>query len=457
MENIKEIVNGQREFYNSGITKNIDCRVDQLRRVKQLLKDNEDKLYQAIYEDFGKSQFETYMTELSLLYHELNRYIKRVKKWSRVVKVSTGLANFPAKSFIVPEPLGVTLVIGAWNYPYQLSLLPAISSIAAGNCVIIKPSELASKSSAVMAEIFNNNLSSKFFRVVEGGVSKTQELLDEKFDKIFFTGSSRVGKIVYQAAAKNLTPVTLELGGKSPAFITADADLKMSAKRVIWAKFINAGQTCVAPDYLLVDKRIESAFKRELVKQLKCYPKVADEIDDNYLKIVNQKSTERLVKLIEKDKVFYGGNYSVEHHFIAPTILHNITFEDIVMDEEIFGPLLPVISYMNLDKAIAKVKQRPKPLACYVYSKSKRDIEKILKTISFGGGAVNDSLMHLSNNNLPFGGVGDSGMGSYHGKAGFDTFTHYKSILDKPTWFEAPVKYYPYFKWKRKLIRFMLE
>jgi len=453
---VKEVFTQQQAFFNSNKTKNVAFRIEQLIRFKKVLKENEALLYKAIYEDFGKSEFETYVTELSLLYHEINNCVKNIRKWSKREKVSTGVMNFPAKSYIIPEPLGTTLVIGAWNYPYQLSLVPSITSLAAGNTVVLKPSELPARTSAVMAKLINDNFPSEYFCVVEGGVKETTELLEQKFDKLFFTGSTAVGKIVYQAAAKQLIPVTLELGGKSPTFVFGDANLKMTAKRIVWAKFLNAGQTCVAPDYVLVEKSIEGKFLEALKDEIGKYDKDSENRDENYLKIINTNNFDRLTRLLNKDKLYFGGKTNRKERFISPTILHNVSFEDEVMQEEIFGPILPVISFTELDKVIKRVKERPKPLSCYIYSKNRKVIDRLLKEISFGGGGVNDSLMHLSNSNLPFGGVGMSGIGSYHGKAGFVTFSHYKSILDKPFWFESNIKYAPYSMKKLNLIKWLL-
>lgn len=454
---IRDILTQQQDLFNSNKTKNVSFRIAQLKKFKNVLKENESLLYNAIYEDFGKSEFETYVSELSLLNHEINNFIKNIKKWSKRKKVSTGLANFPARSYIIPEPLGVTLVIGAWNYPYQLSLVPAITSLAAGNTVILKPSELPTKTSEVMAKIINDNFPSNYFCVIEGGVKETTELLEHQFDKIFFTGSIPVGRIIYQAAAKHLTPVTLELGGKSPTFVLADTDIKMTAKRIVWAKFLNAGQTCVAPDYILVDQSIEETFLIALKKEIEESHKNKEDIDENYVRIINTNNFDRLSKLIDNGNVYFGGYLNRDKRFISQTILQNVSFDDEIMQDEIFGPILPVISFNDLNEAIKMVKERPKPLACYIYSKNRKTIDKILKEVSFGGGAVNDSVMHLSNSNLPFGGVGLSGMGSYHGKFGFDTFSHYKSILDKPFWFEANLKYAPYSMKKLTLIKWLLE
>ena len=454
---IKEILSEQQEFFHSNKTKEADFRIQQLKKLKRLLKENEASLYKAIYEDFGKSEHETYLSEISLIYHEINIFIKNIRRWSRRKRVSTNLANFPAKSYIIPEPLGTTLVIGAWNYPFQLSLIPAVSSIAAGNTVILKPSELPTRTSEVMAKIVNENFPANYFRVFEGGVKETTELLEQRFDKIFFTGSVPVGKIIYQAAAKHLTPVTLELGGKNPTFVLADCNIGVTAKRIVWAKYFNAGQTCIAPDYVLVDKSIEEKFLKALKKEIEKYHQSDNNISDNYLRIINETNFERLSKLIDDDKLFCGGKIHKENRFISPTILQEVSFKDEIMKDEIFGPILPVIGFSNLDEVIKAVKERPKPLACYIYSKSKKEINKLLKEISFGGGAINDSVVHFSNSKLPFGGVGLSGFGNYHGEAGFITFSHYKSILDKPFWFESSLKYPPYTRRKMKIFKYFLE
>ncbi|MBS3742504.1 MAG: aldehyde dehydrogenase [Candidatus Cloacimonetes bacterium] len=454
---IENIIERQRTFFNSNQTKDIGFRIEKLKKVKFLLKENESLLYKAIYEDFGKSEFETYASELSPVYHEINIAIKNVKKWSKIKKVPTGLTNFPAKSYIIPEPLGTALIIGAWNYPYQLSIVPAITALAAGNTVILKPSELPSRTSNAMAKLINNNFDSSYFHVVEGGVLEATELLEHRFDKIFFTGSIPVGRLIYQAAAKHLTPVTLELGGKSPTFVFSDCDIKTTAKRIAWAKFLNAGQTCVAPDYILVEKSAEENFLNALFKELDKYPQSYQDFSDHYTQIINTKNFDRLCELIDNAKVCYGGTTDRDARFISPTVLKNVSFDDKIMEDEIFGPVLPVISFADLNATIYEVKMRPKPLACYIYSTNSKTVKKLLKEISFGGGAVNDSVMHLSNSNLPFGGVGFSGIGSYHAKAGFNAFSHYKSILHKPFWFEPSLKYPPYSQEKMRWIKRIMK
>jgi aldehyde dehydrogenase (NAD+) len=452
---MKAIVEAQRIFFNSGHSRDISFRKNQLKKLMNLLKANEDKFCEAIYEDFRKSKFETIATEIEIIHKEIRIALAYLKDWSKRQRVPTNLMNFPAKSYVVPEPLGVSLVIGAWNYPYQLSLAPAIAAIAAGCTVIVKPSEIPKRTSTLMAELINNNFDAEFFKVVEGGVPETTELLKQKFDKIFFTGSTAVGKIVYKAAAEHLTPVTLELGGKSPAFVTRDCNLKMTVKRLVWAKFLNAGQTCIAPDYILVDEKIEDKFLELCVKEIeKC--KYAIE-NDNYVKIVNEGNLERLSSMIPPDKVYFGGKIDLEKRTISPTLLRNVTFNDKVMQEEIFGPLLPVISYNDLNSAIDKVKSLHRPLSCYVFSNNSKMKREVMEKISFGSGAMNEAVMQITNPNLPFGGVGSSGIGKYHGEAGFRTFSNYKGILSKPTWFELNFKYSPLtrskLKWVRRFMR----
>ncbi|WP_299189663.1 aldehyde dehydrogenase [uncultured Aquimarina sp.] len=452
--NYQEIISNQKTFFDTNATKNTSFRVKELKHLKSVLQKNEDLLYNAIYNDFKKSKYETYTTELAIIYHEIDLAIVNIKKWSKRKRVGTGLANLPGKSYIIPEPLGTVLVMGAWNYPFQLSLVPAIAAIAAGCTVVLKPSEIPSHSSSIMAKIINQNFSESFFRVIEGGVQETTELLKIRFDKIFFTGSIPVGKIVYQAAAKHLTPVTLELGGKSPAIITKDVDIDMTAKRLVWAKFLNTGQTCIAPDYIMV----ESTIHNELLSAIKKHIEKADyKVENqNYTQIVNQKNFERLQALIENDKIYLGGQCDAENRIIAPTILTKVSFTDKVMQEEIFGPILPVLSFDSIEKAISDIKTLSKPLSCYIFTKNKSVKNKILNEISFGGGAVNDAVMHFMEQNLPFGGVGDSGIGNYHGKAGFVAFSHYKSILQKSFLIELNLKYSPYtsskLKWLKRLI-----
>lgn len=453
---MNEIVLAQKAFFNSNKTKDIDFRIAQLKKLKRVLQENEERMEKAIFEDFSKSAFDNYSTELALLYLEIDDAVKKVRKWAARKRVATNIVNFPARSYMIPEPLGVTLVIGAWNYPYQLSFAPAIAAIAAGNTVILKPSELPANTSRLMAEMVNTNFAPEFFKVVEGGVTETQQLLEQRFDKIFFTGSVAVGRIVYQAAAKHLTPVTLELGGKSPAFILDDTHLEVYVKRLVWAKFVNAGQTCIAPDYILVKREIKDKFLQLLMAEIKKEQFAIE--NHNYVQIINERNIQRLSKYIDKNKVVQGGNYDIQTRIFEPTVMDNVSFSDAVMQVEIFGPILPVITFDDINEAIAEVKRREKPLSCYVFTSNKALKNKILQEVSFGGGCVNDAIMHISNSHLPFGGVGESGIGSYHGEYGFKTFSHFKSILEKSAWFEPDLKYFPHsetkFKWMKRILKF---
>ena len=452
---MKEIITAQRNFFNTHATKDIYFRRNQLKILQKALEQNEALLHEAIYKDFKKSEFDNYSTELSLLYKDIKESRKMIFKWARKESVSTGLLNFPAFSYIIPEPLGVCLVIGAWNYPYQLSFAPVIAAIVAGNTVVLKPSELPKNTAAVMAKIVKDNFDPSFFTVVEGGVEETQELLKQKFDKIFFTGSTKVGKIIYKAAAENLTPVTLEMGGKSPAIVTENCNLKISVRRIVWGKFLNAGQTCIAPDYVLVRKSIEQKFLEQLKEEIKSQEFAFE--NDNYLQIINSDNFNRLTKMLIPEKIFYGGETNPESRYIQPTIMQNVTFDDAVMQEEIFGPILPVITYETIEEAIAKVNSLPKPLSCYLFTKSSSIKKKVLNEISFGGGAINETVMHITNENLPFGGVGNSGIGNYHGEAGFKAFTHYKSVMDKPTWLDPSIRYSPHTPFRLKLMRLFMK
>lgn len=448
---MKELIEKQRHFFNSNKTKDTDFRIEQLQRLKTLLLSNQNRLNEAIHADFGKSPFETFTNEFGLVFLDIDEACKKLRSWSKRQRVRTNWVNFPAKSYIIPEPLGVSLIIGAWNYPYQLAFAPTVAAIAAGNTVILKPSELPSNTSKIMAELINSNFDASFFHVVEGGIDTTTALLNERFDKIFFTGSPNVGRIIYQAAAKHLTPVTLELGGKSPAIFTEGANLKMGIKRLIWAKFLNSGQTCIAPDYVLLPKSMKQDFL-ELAKAEIEQASYSLE-NGNYVQIINNKNLLRLTQLIDVAKVYTGGGINQEKRIIEPTLLHEVSFDDGIMQEEIFGPLLPVLTYDSLDEAILEIKRREKPLSCYIFSNDSSLKNKLLNELSFGGGAVNEAIMHISNSRLPFGGVGNSGTGSYHGEAGFRTFSHYKSILEKGTWFETKLKYSPYSEGKLNWIK----
>lgn len=440
--NISAIVASQRIFFKTHTTLDIEYRKNALRKLKAILQSNERLLHDAIYADFGKSEFDNYATELGILYKEINYYISKIDSLSAPQRVRTNLANLPGSSYIYQDPYGCTLVIGAWNYPYLLSLSPAIAAIAAGNTCIIKPSELPENTMNVMASLINENFPPEYLHVVTGGVEETTQLLQEKFDKIFFTGSTRVGKIVYEAAAKNLTPVTLELGGKSPVIITKSANLEIAAKRIAWGKFLNGGQTCIAPDYILIEESIKEKFTALLIEKIK---------ESNYFdgaphftRIINKRNFDRLTNMIDTSKVIYGGNTNENTLYIEPTVMSDVSWDDKVMHEEIFGPILPIISFKKFSDAIETILEKEKPLSAYLFSNDSNEKEQFTTKISFGGGCINDVIMHIANEHLPFGGVGNSGIGNYHGKHGFYCFSHQKSILKKPTWGEPNLKYPPY-------------
>ena len=439
---IEEILNSQTKFFKTNETKSISFRIEILKKLKQVLQQNEKLLSEAIYLDFNKSEFETYLTEFGFLYIEIDEAVKKLKKWSSKKRVASSLINFPSKNYIVPEPLGVTLVISAWNYPYQLALAPAIASLAAGNTVVIKPSEVAIHSSNALKKIISENFNTTILAVIEGGVEETTQLIHSKFDKIFFTGSTQVGKIVYQAAAENLIPVTLELGGKSPAILTEDCHLKRSIQRLVWGKFLNAGQTCVAPDYVLVHQSLKTEFLKGIEEEIKLRKYSVE--NQNFTKIVSVKHTQRLVNLLENQEVIFGGNYHIENRDFEPTLVLNPTWESTIMQEEIFGPILPILFYDNFNDAIQQIKTKEKPLAAYLFTENSKYKAQFLNEFSFGGGCINEVIMHLVNGNFGFGGVGSSGIGAYHGYEGFKTFSHFKSIMEKPTFFEIPLRYSAY-------------
>lgn len=450
----KDILDKQKAFFLSGKTKDVSFRIHQLKVLQSIISENEKELFDAVYADFKKPEFESFATELGVVHAEIKNAIKNIRKWTKPKKVGSTLVNFPSRNYIYPEPYGVSLIIGPWNYPLLLLLTPLIGAIAAGNCVVLKPSELTPHTSKAIADLFKGFFDEDYIRVVTGGVEETQDLLNQPFDYIFFTGSTRVGKIVMQAAAKHLTPVTLELGGKSPAIIHKDVNIKVAAKRIVWGKYVNAGQTCVAPDYLYVHSEIKDAFFEALKKCVEnAYGKDPKKSPD-FARIINDVHFQRLHGYLNNGTTLFGGDIDVYDHYIAPTALTDISWEDPIMQEEIFGPILPIMEYSNLDNALAEIESRPKPLAMYIFTRSEQVEKKIIKRIPFGGGAVNDTVEHLANHHLPFGGVGASGMGAYHGKFSFDTFTHYKGIMKKGFVINIPLKFAPYkgkFKWIRKV------
>jgi aldehyde dehydrogenase (NAD+) len=440
---MKELIASQREYFLAGHTRPISERKKILNKLHNLLLENESMLTEAIYKDFKKPAMLTVENELSLPYGEINGAIRQLKRWSRSRWRLTNLSNFPARTRTIAVPFGVTLVIGPWNYPFMLSLVPMISSLAAGNTVILKPSEVTKHASAAMAAVINANFPKELIHVVEGGVEETTELLKQKFDKIFFTGSTQVGRIVMRAAAEQLTPVTLELGGKNPVIVMPDCNLKRSAQRIAWGKLHNNGQACVSPDHIYVHESIKEQLIQEIGKQISHISGSNPKESPMLPRMVNVRNFDRVAGLIDPEKVVVGGEMDRSDCYIAPTIMDGVSPDDKVMQEEVFGPLLPVLSYTNLDELLETLKLQPAPLVLYIFTRKVRLAKRILKEIASGGGMINEVVMHFINMNAPFGGVGASGMGSYHGKAGFNDFSHQKTIMHKPMWFELFLKYPP--------------
>lgn len=436
---------------------NIKKRKEKLENLKKAILKSEGEITLALKEDLGKSAFETYTTEIGFILEEISYILKNIDDWAKVRKVKTPLALFPGKSFIHPEPYGVVLIISPWNYPFQLCLSPFIGAYSAGNKVVLKPSEFAPHTSGVIKKIICEVFDKTDVAVVEGGLEETQLLLTQKFDYIFFTGSTGVGKIMMRAAAEYLTPVTLELGGKSPCLIEESANIDLAAKRIIWGKYLNAGQTCVAPDYLLVPEKLQDQLIERLGFYLKTFYGNDIKASADYPRIVNHRHFDRLRELIIPSKIAIGGDLNREDNYIAPTVLKDVEWSDKVMEDEIFGPLLPIIPYQNLDEAIEKILSYPKPLAFYVFTENAEKKENIISRVPFGGGCVNDTVIHLANPNLPFGGVGTSGIGSYHGQKSFDTFTHYKSLYQQGALVDIPLRYPPYNEKKLGWIKLFLR
>ena len=431
-----------------------DWRTSQLRALKRLIDENGDALCDAMWKDLRKSRFECEATEQGVVLAEISVTLKNLKKWMKPRRVSTPLYNQPGRSFIVHEPLGLSLIIGAWNYPINLTLAPLVGAIAGGNAAIIKPSEISVHSAKILAELIPKYLDPELFAVVQGGADETDLLLDKKFDTIFFTGSGTVGKIVMGKAAQHLTPVTLELGGKSPSVVLSDANIEVAARRIAWGKFMNAGQTCVAPDYVLVHPSIKEKFVNELKKSISQFYPGDIRSGPDYCRIINQKNFDRLKKLLDQSKTIWGGETKREELFIAPTLI-SASFDDVIMQEEIFGPLLPIIEMSEEQQMIAAINSRPKPLAFYLFTSSHASQERFLSLTSSGGVCLNDVILHLPVPDLPFGGVGASGMGHYHGKYSFDAFTHSKGVLEKSTWIDISIRYAPYSLRNMKILRWL--
>ncbi|MDR0428973.1 MAG: aldehyde dehydrogenase [Tannerellaceae bacterium] len=444
----------QRSYYHTGITRSINERLKLLRRLKTVLLSRLSEIEKALWEDLHKSSFEAYATEISIVLAEIELCLKNLPKWAKAGKVSTPLFLFSSKSRILKEPYGLVLIMAPWNYPFQLSLVPLVSAVAAGNVVALKPSEDAPCTFEVMKHILIEVFDSKHVSIFPGDMATSKELLKQRFDYIFFTGSPHTARVVMEAAAKNLTPITLELGGKSPCIVDKSATLKVAAKRIAFGKFINAGQTCIAPDYLLLHKDIAAAFLLELMQVIKDFYGENALKNEDYPRIISKKAMKRLACLLEGEEVVYGGAFVEEERYIEPTLIRCKSTDSPIMRSEIFGPLLPIIEMDSLNDALAYINKNPKPLALYYFGNERIGSEVIHKTSS-GGACINNTILQVANPQLPFGGVGESGMGSYHGKAGFDTFTHHRSVLISKTWLDFDVKYPPYkgkLKWIRKIL-----
>jgi aldehyde dehydrogenase (NAD+) len=444
MVNVTSAVDELRTTFSTGRTRSLAWRRNQLRALERMVSENEQRFFDALKADLGKPSLEAYGGEVGFLLEESRYCRKNLRRWSRPQKVKTPLVNAVGKSEVIREPLGVVLVIGPWNYPMQLVLAPLVGALAAGNCAVLKPSELSPHTSGLIAELVPKYLDPQAVRVVEGGVPETTALLAERFDLIFFTGSTRVGKIVMSAAAKHLTPVVLELGGKSPCVVDAQVDLLTAARRITWGKFFNTGQTCVAPDYVLVHRSVEAQLLDGMQKALKEFYGADPRQSEDYGRIINEGHHARLVELLEGAEVAVGGTHDSAERYLAPTILRNVSPDDACMQEEIFGPVLPVLAVDSIDEAIAFINAREKPLALYVFTSDKANAERVLAKTSSGGACVNDTLSHLAVPELPFGGVGASGMGAYHGSHSFEAFSHRKSVLKRWTWPDVKLRYPPY-------------
>jgi aldehyde dehydrogenase (NAD+) len=453
---IDRLVEEQRQFFQSGKTKDYHFRVEQLQRLRQMIKENEDRISAALKADLHKPAFEAYASEIAFCYGEIDHMIKNLKKWMKPQRVGTSINLFWSKSFIINEPLGVTLIIGAWNYPFQLVISPLIGAMAAGNCAIVKPSEVATATAALTTELLNKYFSRQYVTAVNGGVEVSQALLRQHFDYIFFTGGTEIGRLVAKAAAEHLTPVTLELGGKSPCIVTADANVDLAARRVIWGKFVNAGQTCVAPDYLLVHQDIKPAFLERAKEHLRTFFGNNPNESPDYCRVINERHFDRLTGLLDEGEVVVGGQHERQSRFIAPTIIDKVSLQSKIMQEEIFGPILPILTFRELREVMEIVQKMPNPLALYIFSENQTIKEQILQEIPAGGVAINNTILHLGNPNLPFGGRGTSGMGAYHGKHTFDTFSHRKSVLETSTRFYSNFIHQPY-KEKLKILKMFLK
>lgn len=454
---IRQIILSQKNYFQNGNTMPVAHRIHALERLKESILLHEPEINDAIKKDLGKSAFETYMCETGLVLSEISHMLKHIPSYAKEKTVHTPLAQFHSRSYKKPSPYGVVLIMSPWNYPFLLTIDPLIDAIAAGNTVVVKPSAYSPHTSEIMKKIIEECFAPEFVSVITGGRAENTCLLNEHFDYIFFTGSPSVGKEVMRKASEHLTPVTLELGGKSPCIVDSSADVKLAAKRIVFGKYLNCGQTCVAPDYIYCDRKIKKELLQEIKKQINRQYGKQPLTREAYGKIINEKHFDRICRLIDHKKVVHGGASLRASLQIEPTVMDNVTFADAVMQEEIFGPIMPILTFDSIEEAIRNVNALPHPLALYLFSNDKATIQKVTDSCGFGGGCINDTIIHLATSEMGFGGFGESGMGSYHGKDGFNTFTHYKSIVDKKTWLDLPMRYQPYRKIHNKLIHMFLK
>ncbi len=453
---LQSLFEQQQLYFYSGKSRNLKFRQEALKKLRSAILMHEEELYEALFQDLHKSKFEAYATEIGFVLEELRFHLKHLKKWMKPRTVSSPLTSFPAKSYNIHEPLGTVLIISPWNYPFQLMMAPLIGAVSAGNTVIIKPSEIATHTAVVVERIINSTFEKEYVHVVNGGVDVSKQLLNLKFNHIFFTGSPRIGRAIMQAAAKNLVPVTLELGGKSPCIVDQDVNLRLTAKRIIWGKLLNAGQTCIAPDYLYVHHKIKNQLIKEMSRAItKFYGKKPEKSPD-YPRIISSPNMERLRALLQNAKIVHGGQSDMETKYFEPTILDDVTFDLPVMQQEIFGPIIPVLSYTDEDEIVTQINKHERPLALYIFSNSTRFQQKMRDVIPAGGVSINDTLMHIVSSKMPFGGVGNSGMGQYHGYYSFETFSHIKAVVKRGRWPDVPVRYAP-FKNKLRIIKYLMH
>ena len=456
-QEINSLVARQRKYFQTGATLPVSVRITALRGLYTAIVKYENEIHDALKKDLGKSGFESYMCETGLVLEEISYMLKHIRRFAGEKRVRTPLSQFHSRSFKKPSPYGVTLIMSPWNYPFMLTLSPLVDALAAGNTAVVKPSAYSPNTSEILRKILSQCFDPQYVAVVTGGRAENTCLLREHFDYIFFTGSQTVGKEVMRNAAEYLTPVTLELGGKSPCIVDQTADIRLAARRIVFGKYLNCGQTCVAPDYIYCHRSVKDSLVKEIQRQIQLQYGEEPLHNPDYGKIINKKHFDRILGLIEEKKIVHGGNSDRDTLRIEPTVLDNVTFADPVMQEEIFGPLMPVLVFDSLDEAIAGINAMPHPLALYFFTSDKAAAKDVTSRCGFGGGCINDTIIHLATTEMGFGGFGESGMGAYHGKTGFDTFSHYKSIVDKKTWIDLPMRYQPYRKMHEKMVRFFLK